>query len=160
MNKIQLLAVSALLSLTACGGGDDPKALSDAGFKKLGTGDYTGAQDDLQAALTAMDDTSSAQYHEVKMGLLEATAYSDVEKAQTEFDAYAAASDAVTSDDYARFASALIDAGDAIAALSVADAGLRANPENAKLTGVMEQLKLKASSDSGLASGLESLGYL
>lgn len=160
MNKFQLLAVSALLSLTACGGGDDPKALSDAGFKKLGTGDYAGAQADLEASLAAMDVTSGAQYHEVKMGLLEAQAYSDAEQAKAEFHAYAGASGAVTADDYARFASALIDSGDALAALEVADSGLQANPESAKLEGVMEQLKKKASSDSGLASGLESLGYL
>lgn len=160
MKKIQLLALSALLSLAACGGSADSKALANSGFKKLGTSDYAGAQADFEGALGAIEDKASAEYHEAKMGLLEAKANTAPGTAQAEFEAYAATSTHVTTDDIARFAAALLDGGDASAALSVVDAGLKAHPADAKLAGVMTQLKAKAQNDAGLASALEGLGYL
>lgn len=160
MKKIQLLALSALLSLAACSGGSDPKELTDAGFKKLGTADYKGAQADFAGAIEAMESKSGSAYNEAKMGWLEATAHVDGDKAKAEFETYAEGNADVAVTDVIGFAQALLNGGNGLAAIDVTDAALKRDPGEEKLLKFMEQLKAKAKSDSGMASALEGLGYL
>ncbi|MEM7305684.1 MAG: hypothetical protein AAF682_03385 [Planctomycetota bacterium] len=148
--------------LPACGGGSDPKALTDSGYDALGSGDHDGALADFEAAVAAID-SSHPQYLSAKMGEVEARMHVDAKQAEQDFLALAAGMPSkITDKDYSRIGSKFAGAGEFLSAIAVMDAGMKAHSESPALAGLLEKIKSAAESagDAGALSELEGLGYL
>lgn len=161
---INAFALSALLSLAACGGGADPGAMNTEGFKKLDSQDHAGALESFEASLAAIgNDTEHADYKRARMGAIEAQAYIDGEKAAKDFLAYAkAAPGAVMSKDFARIGGILTSAKAFKPAISVVHQGIETYPETPELDALIKSIEVAAAKagDTSATDELGSLGYL
>ena len=152
------------LLAASCGGGSDPKALTDQGYAALKTNQHAAALEDFQAALDAIgSDTAHAQFKRASLGAVEAQIGVDAEKAKTEFLALASAHPSKFGDrDYSLIGGKLASAQEFMAAIAVLDAGMKAHDESPVLQGLVDSIKTaaeKAGSTDALDE-LASLGYL
>lgn len=161
--KSSLIVVLAL-SLFACGGSSDPKALNEEGSMALSSGKYAEAAKSYEKALAALGtDTASPEWHRAKLGWIQAEARIDGAKAKSEFLKYAQASPSkVTDSDYSLVASKLGDAGKVEEAIEILEVGKRAFPESLHLDALGKDLanRAKASGASGALDKLKGLGYV
>jgi hypothetical protein len=161
--KLHHLALALSLGLASCSGGSsDPKALNDDGYQKISAQDFEGAKSDFEAAVAALgDNTADSQYKDAKLGLIEALAHLNPDKAKDDFIALAGSlGDKITADDYSSVGGILVSANAAEAGLSIVHAGLEKFAGNAKLKKVLDAILAKAASDPALTSALGGLGYL
>jgi TolA-binding protein len=165
-----LLASAALflplaLALPSCGGGSsDPKALTDAGYAALGSGDHDEAAEKFAAALDAIgDDRQNVSYARAKMGHVEALMRKDAAAAKDEFLAYAQANPStVTPDHFSTVGGKFAGAGKFGEAIEVLDAGMKTHPESPALKKLVETIKTAAekAGDSDALNKLSGLGYI
>lgn len=160
----RLALVFAAGGLAGCGGGSDPAAATDAGYKALGAQDFAAAQAEFEAALTAIgDDTSHPSYVKAKLGAIQTACRTDAEHAQSELMALAEAKpDQVTERTYADIAGRLGDAKNFTEAIAVLAAGKGRFPESTVLDGIGKKLAKQAeqADDPAAQSALAGLGYV
>ena len=158
------LILALTLSLTACGGATDPASLNDAGANALGSGDYTEAATQFDAALTALGaDTSSAQYQRATWGMIQAAAHADPARAESDFLEFAKSNSATTSEnDYIKVISWLADAKAFEQAANVGAVGLKLYSESPDLDAAMKDAAKKAvaAGDTSGSDAMSSLGYM
>lgn len=161
---INAFALSALLSIAACGGAADPGAMNTEGFKKLDSQDHAGALESFEASLAAIgEDTGHADYKRARLGAVEAQAYIDGQEAAKNFMAFAkAAPSTVDGNDFARIGGILMNAKAFKPAVDVVDAGIKAFPEKPELDALIKAIEVAAAKagDKSATSALDSLGYL
>ena len=164
MRQRLFLLLTPLALLAACGGGgSDPGAATDAGYKALGTGDYASAESEFDSALAAIgEDTSHPQYVKAKLGSITAACKTDPKRAETALTAMAAdMPESVGERTYADIAGRLGDAGNFTEAVALLESGKQRFPESSTLDGLGKKLVKQAeqAGDAGALDALAGLGY-
>ena len=164
----------ALLALAACAaaalaivpgcGSSDPKTLNDEGYTALNSGDRKAALECFDESIAALGaNASDPQYLRAHLGAVEARAYTDPERAVTDFTALAVANPAAIGDrDYGRVASQLADAKAFPEAIAVLEGGKAAYPESQDLHKAVQAVGKMAerAGDKSATKALEGLGYV
>ena len=155
--------LALLTLLAACGGESTPAEATDAGYRALGSRDFTSAEADFELALKAIGaDTAHPTYVKAKLGSIQAACETDATRAQSELiDLAAAMPDKVTERTYADIAGRLGDAGSFDEAVALLEAGKQRFPESATLDGLGRKLHKQAekAGASGALDALSGLGY-
>lgn len=158
------LIAALALSLSACGGASDPKALNEEGSMALGSGKYADAAKSYEKALAALGtDTASPEWKRAKMGWIQAETRIDAAQAKAEFLKYAKENPTqVTDADYSLVASKLGDAEKFEEATELLAAGQVVYPKSTQLDALGKDLanRAKASGASGALDKLKGLGYV
>lgn len=149
-----LLALT--LSLTACGGGGDPK---EAGYAALQTGDHAAAVSAFDEALAASD-SSAPDHAELQLARCEALAYVDGAKAEAEFRSLCEGGSDIGVKQYSLIAGALLAGNAMLNAVNVVDMGVNAFPDDAKMAALLEKVKEAAKEDPAALDALKGMGYL
>ncbi len=155
------LFASIALTLAACGG-KSTKELSDDAFAAYGRSDYPTAQSLFQEALKSTD-PSSADYLNLKLGEIQATAFIDGAKAQKDFLELAAAQKGkVGVQEYRTVATKLTSAHKIPEAIAVLEDGLKTFPKDDSIKKLGDAIKLEAQrlGDKASLGKLAGLGYL
>lgn len=159
-----LITACALAFLASCGGGSDPRALTDEGSKALNSGDYADAVKSYEKALAEIGtDTQNPDWKRAKMGLFQARAQVDGTRAKEEFLQFAGANPSAVNDgDFNLIASKLGSARKLDEAIAVLEAGKAAFPESQHLDALGKELvnRAKESGDAGALDALKGLGYV
>lgn len=159
-----LLLALAPLALPACGGGGDPKALTEAGYEALGASDNARALEDFNQALAAIGgDTAHPQFLRAKLGAIEAKIKVDPVAAKREFlDLAASAPSKITDKDFSYFGSKFAGASEFLAAIDLLDAGMKAHSESPELKKLQENIKNAAekAGDQEALKAMAGLGYI
>ena len=161
-----LLLLLAPFLAVSCGGSSDPKELTDAGNKALGSNDYGTALESFEKALEVIgDDASHAQYLSANLGAVEARGKTDPTGALEALKTLtAAAPGKLTDRDYSRIASSLGVHNHLDQAIEVVRLGMGLFPEAKSLKEQVMALgdKAKAAAAGGDSSALDAirgLGY-
>lgn len=154
-----LAALLAVLSLTACGGGD-PAALIDEGYRALGSGDHAGALAKFEKALADLD-PAAPRYVEAKIGEARAMVHSDASTATQDFLALAKAH-AVGVEHYRSIVVDLTGVKAFAEATGVLEAGKQAHPEYANWQELLQMVgdRAKSAGDTKTLDKLRGLGYI
>jgi hypothetical protein len=160
---LALLPLVSLL-LPACGGGGDPKALTEAGYEALGTSDNARALEDFDQALAAIGgDTAHPQFLRAKLGAIEAKIKIDPVSAKREFlDLAASSPSKITDKDFSYFGQKFAGASEFLAAIDLLDAGMKMHSESPELKKLQENIKAAAekAGDKAALDKLAGLGYI
>jgi hypothetical protein len=159
--KNDLLLTLALCFVTSCGGGSDPKTLTNDGSAALGAGKYAQAAESFEGALAGMD-AANPDWMRAKMGLVEALVHTDPARAKTEFLALArAGTSKVTDRDFALIGQKFGQAGKLTEAAEILNAGMEMHAESPQLLALRDSLgdMAKASGDADSLESLKGLGY-
>ena len=158
------LLLLALLSLSACGGPKDPKALNRAGEESLAAGDSAAAEKSFSKALEALgSETGSPDYTAAKLGLAQAKIASDPKAAANDFLALARAKpESIQDKQFQSFANQLADGNHLVEATEVLTAGIQAFPESPSLVALRDSLgdRAKQAGNADALDALSGLGYV
>lgn len=163
LRALPLLLLPLLLA-PACGGGSDPKDLTEAGYAALGAGDQKAALADFEKALAAIgSDTAHPQYLRAELGAIEAKIRLDPEAAKTEFLELASSMPSqITARDFSTLGGKFASAKEFLAAIDLLDAGMKAHSESPELKALQDNIKAAAEKegDQGALDKLRGLGYI
>ena len=155
------LAVGCLLFLAACGS-NDPKFLTDDGYRALGKGDSKSAVQDFDKAMKRMD-PSKPDYLRAAVGHCQALAGLDGKKAKDEFLELARAQPSrVTEQDFSMVVDALSRGHSLVDAVDVMHAGVQMFPESPKMEALREAVveESQKADDPEALKSLKGLGYI
>ena len=155
---IGLVAVS--LGLGACSS-SDPKTLTDAGSKALGSGDAKEAVELFDDALAHMN-TQGGDFLRASMGRFQALARLDPTRTKNEFLAFQAAhTDQVKDADFKLVVDELLKRGSLTAATDIVAAAKQAYPESTVVVQLINALgdAARKANDPASVGKLKGLGY-
>jgi len=161
--KPSLALTLALVLLASCGGGSDPKALTDSAYGSLRSGNYQEAARGFDQALAALGEDRGPAWVRAKMGAIEARTQVDAPRAKDELLELAGDHpSAVTDKEYSLIGGRLGEANALKDAVAVLEAGMKAYPESPHLQALMMKLgdKAKSSGNTELQNNLKGLGYV
>ncbi len=158
--RTTLLALGLTLSLTACGGGGGPTALTDDGYAALGKGDSSTALSKFEDALETLPETD-ANYMRAKMGQIQALISSDAEKAKSEFLALAQSKE-LGAREYRTVGAKMTGEKAFEEAVAVLDAGFKKFPDDATLEQMIQTVaeEAKKAGATDALNSLSGLGYI